>query len=279
MPFPKIAAYLKEAQHSQKAFLYQILKLNILVPANPIGQGTFDIAMSPLMDGRIVGGVETTIDKAPYQVSLQLNGRHFCGGSIIGANWVLTAGHCVSNGAIPITVRAGSTDVNGGSVHSVQQVIRHKDYGSNSQGIPLNDIALLRVSKPFKFDRTRRAIALYAGNSESLVNKYGMITGWGRTKVGGLPTNLRKVDVPLISKQRCSNAYHSVGGIPVGQLCAGFMAGGKDSCQGDSGGPFNVNGQLVGIVSWGLGCAEPNYPGVYTDVSYYRQWIKQNSGV
>ncbi|XP_076241296.1 trypsin-1 [Calliopsis andreniformis] len=230
------------------------------------------------MDGRIVGGEETTIEKAPYQVSLQTNGRHFCGGSIISANWVLTAGHCTSYSPSSYRIRAGSTNVNGGSVHRVSQVIRHKNYGSSDRGIPLNDIALLRVVEPFQLNNQRKAVSLYSGNAETLVGKNGMISGWGDTK-NGLPTKLRKVDVPLISKQSCNNAYRIYGGIPEGQICAGFMKGGKDSCQGDSGGPLVVNGQLVGVVSWGIGCAEPNYPGVYTSVSYYRRWIKENSGV
>ncbi|XP_054008764.1 transmembrane protease serine 9-like [Hylaeus anthracinus] len=233
--------------------------------------------MEQELDGRIVGGEETTIDKAPYQVSLQMSNRHFCGGSIIAKNWVLTAGHCVdiSNS---LTIRTGSTNVNAGTVHRVQQVIRHKNYG-NENGAPVNDIALLRVvdSDAFKFNRNQKAVPLFQGSSASLVGKSGLVTGWGRTN-SGTPRNLQKVSVPLISRESCVAAYKHDGGVPVGEICAGFTKGGKDSCQGDSGGPLVVNGKLVGIVSWGQGCGKPNYPGVYTDVSYYRQWIKQNSG-
>ncbi|XP_053976587.1 trypsin-2-like [Hylaeus volcanicus] len=235
--------------------------------------------MEQELDGRIVGGEATTIDQAPYQVSLQTSNRHFCGGSIIAKNWVLTAGHCVHYSPNSLTIRTGSTNVNAGTVHRVQQVIRHKSY-SNENGTPVNDIALLRVvdSDAFKFDKNQKAVPLFQGSSASLVGKSGLVTGWGVTN-SGTPRNLQKVSVPLISRESCVAAYKHDGGVPVGEICAGFTKGGKDSCQGDSGGPLVVNGKLVGIVSWGQGCGEPNYPGVYTDVSYYRQWIKQNSGV
>ncbi|KOC59197.1 Trypsin-1 [Habropoda laboriosa] len=233
------------------------------------------------MDGRIVGGEETTIYQAPYQVSLQVSGHHFCGASIIAKNWVLTAGHCTTYGASSYRIRSGSTNVNsGGSVHRVQQVIRHENYGTTEKGIPINDIALLRLvdSDAFQFNSARKAANLYQGSSASLVGKYALITGWGNTN-SGTPVVLNKVSVPMISKKQCDNAYKTIGGVPQGQICAGVMAGGKDSCQGDSGGPLFVDGHLAGVVSWGRGCGTPNFPGVYTDVSYFRQWIRQKTGV
>lgn len=233
------------------------------------------------MDGRIVGGEETTIYAAPYQASLQVSGYHICGGSIIGANWVLTAGHCATYSAKSYVVRTGSTNVySGGSVHRVEQVITHERYNSNSNGIPVNDVALFRIAKSdaFHFNDARKPIPLYQGNPTSLVNKNALITGWGTTETG-TPVVLHKVLVPIISTKDCSKAYQEVGGVPTGEICAGLSQGGKDSCQGDSGGPLVINGQLIGIVSWGMGCGTPHYPGVYTDVSYYRQWIKQHSGI
>lgn len=232
------------------------------------------------MDGRIVGGEDATIQQAPYQVSLQSGGRHFCGGSVIHKHWVLTAGHCVDGKSSSYTIRAGSTKVNGGTVHKVHQVIRHKQYGSNKYGVPIYDIALLRVvdSDAFAFSSSCKAAVLFDGSSASLVGKHGLVTGWGQTN-SGTPTTLQKVSVPLVSKKQCSDVYKSWGGIPEGELCAGYTAGGKDSCQGDSGGPLAVDGKLVGVVSWGKGCGTPKYPGVYTDVSHYRHWIRENSGV
>ncbi|CAK9824785.1 TRYP1 [Anthophora retusa] len=259
--------------------LVVILALVAIASGNPINQTVDDLLEK--LDDRIVGGEETTIYQAPYQVSLQISKQHFCGGSIIAKNWVLTAGHCATDSPSRIRIRSGSTNVHsGGSVHQVQQVIQHKNYGSTINGVPINDIALLRVvdSDAFKFTKARQPAKLYQGNSASLVGQYGLITGWGNTN-SGTPVILNKVSVPIISKQQCNDAYKDVGGLPKGQICAGLTAGGKDSCQGDSGGPLYVNEYLAGIVSWGNGCGTPKFPGVYTDIAYYRQWIKQNSGV
>nr|XP_033324764.1 trypsin-1-like [Megalopta genalis] len=255
-----------------------ILGLVALVAGNPVDRaiGSLDLRL----DGRIVGGEATVIEQAPYQVSLQLSGSHFCGGSIIAKNWVLTAGHCATYGASSYQIKSGATHVNQGTLHRVQQVIRHKGYNSNSHGVPNNDIALLKLvaSDAFEFNDKRKAVSLNQGDSARLVGKNGLVTGWGTTN-SGTPKILQKVTVPLVKKDVCNRAYASWGGVPTGQLCAGYDAGGKDSCQGDSGGPMVVDGKLTGIVSWGKGCGTPKYPGVYTDVAYYREWIRQNSGV
>ncbi|KAK1122606.1 hypothetical protein K0M31_009050 [Melipona bicolor] len=230
------------------------------------------------MDGRIVGGETTTIYAAPYQVSLQENGRHFCGGSIISKHWVLTAGHCATRATSTYRIRAGSTTVHsGGSLHRVKKVIRHKSY-SRPKGVPVNDIALLHIEGSFKLDKSTKPVPLFSGSVASLKGKYALVTGWGTTK-SGHPEKLHKVSVPMVSTSSCKKSYHDYGGIPKGEICAGVAKGGKDSCQGDSGGPLVVGGKLVGIVSWGKGCGTPHYPGVYTDVSYYRKWIKRHSGV
>ncbi|KOX79695.1 Trypsin-1, partial [Melipona quadrifasciata] len=232
------------------------------------------------MDGRIVGGEETTIYAAPYQVSLRVSGQHVCGGSIIAKNWIVTAAHCATYSTNKYQVHAGSTNVNsGGSLHHVQQIIKHESYGGRN--IPVNDIALFRLAQPLQLDNSRKAVPLNQAGVSSLVGKHGLVTGWGVTHQSGsgIPQVLRKVSVPIISMESCRTAYKSLGRIPDGEICAGFSQGGKDSCQGDSGGPFVVDGKLVGIVSWGKGCATPHYPGVYTEVAHYRQWIKQHSGV
>ena len=90
-----------------------------------------------------------------------------------------------------------------------------------------------------------------------------------------LPKFLRKVTVPIVSRTSCNQAYFN--GVTVNMFCAGYAEGGKDSCQGDSGGPMvNPYKQLIGVVSWGVGCARPNLPGVYTRVSRYLTWISTN---
>merc|ERR1719243_569935 len=103
------------------------------------------------------------------------------------------------------------------------------------------------------------------------------VTGWGTTTEGGsLGRVLQKVDVPVVSDSDCRDAY-GVNDVYDSMICAGLPQGGKDSCQGDSGGPFMCGNQLSGIVSWGYGCAEASYPGVYTQTSYFIDWINANA--
>ncbi|XP_017890394.1 trypsin epsilon-like [Ceratina calcarata] len=257
--------------------LVVVFALVAFVAGNPINQ---TMMIDLRMDGRIVGGEQTTIYTAPYQVSLQRYGNHYCGGSIIGSKWVLTAGHCAEEAARTYKIRSGSTTAHfGGSLHNVVEIILHESYDTTNNGIPVNDIALFRIADTFQFDNAQKSVKLFQGNSASLAGKYALITGWGDTESGNAPEALHKVSVPVVNTTSCNDAYRSIGGVPKGQICAGYTQGGKDACQGDSGGPMVVNDQLVGIVSWGIGCGGRNQPGVYTDVSYYRQWIKQNSGI
>ena len=108
----------------------------------------------------------------------------------------------------------------------------------------------------------------------------GTISGWGAlVEGGGAPEVLQTVDVPIVTKSECSKAYQTWGGIPEGQICAAFPAGGKDTCQGDSGGPLVIAGRQAGIVSWGNGCARKGYPGVYTEVAAFRDWVVKHAGL
>ncbi|XP_012283094.1 trypsin-1 [Orussus abietinus] len=238
--------------------------------------------MSPLSPGgRIVGGTETTIEDVPYQVVLQVNGIYLCGGTIISDQWILSAAHCMGYSTKLLQVRAGSVhEQSGGSLHGVEEVIVHEEYLMNAYSVPENDVALLRLKEPLALDSTRQTIPLYEKDEEAKVGAYSTITGWGAITQGG-PTSsvLQTVQVPIISKEKCNEAYRTFGGLPAGQICAAYPEGGKDSCQGDSGGPLAINGRLAGVVSWGNGCARPGWPGVYTEVASYRDWIHQKSGI
>lgn len=212
-------------------------------------------------------------------MSLFRNGGFTCGGSIISKDYILTAAHCVSVGSY--TVRAGSNYIrNNGTVHKVTQVIRHKRFGASKYGLMQNDIALMKVAPPFEFDFTRKPIPLMKKDKTLAAGLDGLVSGWGRLREGGLsPKQLQGVIVPLISKESCDEQYSFIGPIPEAQICASIPQGGKDACQGDSGGPYAIGGYLAGVVSWGVGCARPGMPGVYTEVSHYRDWIRENSGV
>lgn len=229
----------------------------------------------PKLDGRIVGGRDVTIEKYPWQVSLQRNGSHFCGGSIYSKNIIITAAHCVPTlNPEFIKVRVGSTTYNeGGQLVDVAAIKGHEKYSVDHR---MYDIALLRLSTAVELNDKVKTIQLATKAPSPRVN--AVVTGWGTTISSGgpLPLNLQAVTVKMVPNDICgSNTYGYGDLIKPTMICA--YAQGKDSCQGDSGGPLVSGGRLVGIVSWGKGCAEPNYPGVYTDVSLLNSWILKAS--
>lgn len=231
--------------------------------------------------GRIVGGHPVAIEDVPYQVSLQVYGFGFCGGIIISKDWVMTAGHCSkSYPQDSIKIRAGTNQMTkGGSIHSLEKVIRHEGFGYRG-GVPLNDIAVFKLKNPFKLDATRQPVPMFNYKEEAIEGSNTVLTGWGATQEGGSQSEtLQTVQVPIVSKKECDEAYKGYGGLPEGQICAAIPQGGRDTCQGDSGGPVTIQGRLAGIVSWGNGCARKGYPGVYTEVAWYRDWVAEQTGL
>lgn len=233
----------------------------------------------------IVGGTNTTIGANPWQVSLQTSsGFHFCGGSILNANWILTAQHCVNDGgtiSTPARIEAGSTTISGsGQVRSVAQVVVYPGYVDASKG---KDVALLRLSTPLDLSGANaKAIPILGATETSYTNPgiVGRVTGWGTLSSGGSsPDTLQTVDVNILSNSSAQSSYPSET-ITADQLAA--AAPGKDSCQGDSGGPFTVmkgsTRVLAGVVSWGYGCADSRYPGMYARVTSFANWINSTIG-
>ncbi|XP_053677263.1 trypsin-4-like [Anopheles nili] len=230
---------------------------------------------------RIVGGFPIDISEAPFQVSLMINGRHACGGSIISPNWVLTAAHCLDNlFSIQIAVRAGSTlKDKGGEVSRVSQIVRHPDWDPDTYG---SDYALLELKTPFNLNGvTIASIEMPEQDAEDPApGSKAMVSGWGAT-LNKYQSNrvLRATFVPIVQRSDCDAAYGRDVDISERMLCGGFFHGGSDSCQGDSGGPFVVEDLLVGVVSFATGCAKPGYPGVNARVSAVRDWIREVSGI
>ena len=230
----------------------------------------------------IVGGTATTIAANPWQVSLQTSsGFHFCGGSVLNENWILTAQHCVNDGggiSKPARVEAGTTTLSGsGQVRSVAEVIVYPGYSGPETG---KDVALLRLSTPLDLSGANvKAIGLVtAADASGGVTGTGVtsrVTGWGTLSSGGSsPDTLQTVDVGILSNSSAQSSYPQET-ITADQLAA--ASPGKDSCQGDSGGPLTVlkgsTRVLAGVVSWGYGCADSRYPGMYARVSSFESWI------
>ncbi|XP_063226130.1 trypsin alpha-3-like [Bacillus rossius redtenbacheri] len=228
------------------------------------------------LDERIIGGHEISINEAPYQAGILLNGQHICGAVIISSAFVLSAAHCSLHcNALYVYIRVGSSNANsGGYEHGATQIINHASY--YSKPVPNHDISLIRVGIPFEYLPTVRAISL--ASEVPAAGSSVVTSGWGATSEGGAVSDqLLQVQVEVVDQAQCNHSYSHE--IKDTMVCAGVSGGGKGTCLTDSGGPLVQAGKLVGIVSFGFGCARKGYPGVYASVPYFRHWIKIHAGV
>jgi hypothetical protein len=242
-------------------------------------------------DDEIVGGTNADIADHPWQISLRTSsGFHFCGGSVLTSTWILTAQHCV-DGQSPSQMRVAagmsylSQASSVGQIRTIAEIVRYPGYISPDVG---KDVALLRLDTPL--DLTSPSVGAIGivteADAAAGVADPGVmstVTGWGTLSAGGpSPDRLQEVDVPIISNAQAQAAYPSET-ITADQIGAGYLdVGGKDSCQGDSGGPLTVptasGPKLAGVVSWGYGCADRRYPGMYARVSSFASWIAGTIG-
>ncbi|XP_049773116.1 trypsin-1-like [Schistocerca cancellata] len=239
-----------------------------------------------LSRGRIYGGHDATRGEFPYQVSLQhvaLGLRyHNCGGSILSSNVILTAGHCAVSIGRYIAV-AGDHDLssNEGSEQEVgvSDQIVHPDYPG---GVAANDIAVFLLESSLSLGTYVQAISLPSAGSIPAGGSIAVLSGWGSTETASTPDILQTVDVSIIDYETCSQNIDDldVGSNPLTEtmVCTGPIYDGISVCSGDSGGPLAQNGELIGIVSWGVDpCGSPGAPSVYTRVSAHLDFINQNS--
>ncbi|MCB0223698.1 MAG: trypsin-like serine protease [Anaerolineae bacterium] len=266
----------KQLLHRSFIIVFTLLLTFVLILSNASAQDSSSDPNQPA----IVGGQPADPHEYPWQALVLFDG-YLCGGSLIDAEWVLTAAHCVYNGS---TVYDPSVfDISLGEHYlyssdgteqakTVDQVIPHPSYDANTSDY---DVALLHLSSPAVLNSAVATIAL--SSVADVEGDLSTVTGWGTTSYGGSISDvLMEVQVPIVSNATCAASYG--GSITDSMLCAGYAEGGKDSCQGDSGGPLIISDgsggfKQAGVVSWGFGCAEPDYYGVYARISTVKSWI------
>ena len=234
--------------------------------------------------GRIVGGHPVLIENNPWQIAMvrasvaEPTRSQFCGGSIIADTWILTAAHCVRNSIVRedprlVDVIAGTSQYPiGGERLKVAAIHTHPKYNASTMD---HDFALLRLQSPVTLGE---AIELAKENTQVSPRTNSCVTGWGATAEGGPGSiDLLGAEVPIVSNKVCNRPDSYGGNVTDAMMCAGKRPGGVDSCQGDSGGPLSISIEgrttLIGVVSWGEGCARRLKYGIYSRVSTAAPWI------
>ncbi|XP_063244258.1 uncharacterized protein LOC134543278 [Bacillus rossius redtenbacheri] len=249
----------------------------------PAANNTCDCVCGvPNRKQRIVGGYVTKVNEFPWVVAMYRRGRFYCAGSLITRRHVLTAAHCVENiNMKDVRVSLGEHDrVSKAEAVTVERKVRAAAKHADFTLLTFNhDVAVLELDSPVKLGATIRTACIPDHAEEDYSGRVAVVAGWGRVEEKK-PTSgmLRKVAVPIMTEEECKAAGYNETRITQNMICAGYSEGKKDACQGDSGGPLHIDGEkgsleVVGIVSWGRGCARPNYPGIYTRVANYLDWI------
>ncbi|XP_066262592.1 serine protease filzig isoform X2 [Euwallacea similis] len=249
-----------------------------------------------LKTGRIVGGRGAVFGEFPWQVLVRestwlgLFTKNKCGGVLISDKYVITAAHCQPGFLASLVAVFGEYDISGDLEsrkpisRNVKRVIVHRKYDAATFE---NDLALLELENPVKFDAHIIPVCLPPDNSD-YTKRMATVTGWGRLKYGGgVPSVLQEVQVPIMENHVCQDMFRTAGHSKVileSFLCAGYANGQKDACEGDSGGPLVVQRpdgryELAGTVSHGIKCAAPYLPGVYMRTTYYKPWITSITGI
>lgn len=219
----------------------------------------------------IVGGTLASTTEAPWAIALtnsssaESSGR-WCGAALIKANKIITAAHCMIKPIGTYTAIQGRPDLNkptAARMSAIKSIWIHPGYNRTDNRY---DFAVLTLSRPM----TNVPILPLETNPKA--DRKGVVPtvyGWGDTQDTGPADSLGKLAVPNLGDATClaNKEYVDMGYAAATNLCAGYLDGGRDACQGDSGGPLVLNGRLLATVSWGKGCAERGYPGVYAQIA------------
>ncbi|MGW7682201.1 S1 family peptidase [Kribbella sp. NPDC054772] len=228
----------------------------------------------------IVGGTVASTTEAPWAIALNNsqsaspNGL-YCGATLIAPDKIVTAAHCMDEDMstyYAVQGRADLADNSVGQTSRIRKVWIHPGYNTKDHRY---DVAVLTLSRPF------RGVPVLPLETHARADRAGavpVVYGWGDTQGTGPDTTLQKASVPDLGDNAClANKSYVAGGYAAAtNICAGYRKGGTDACQGDSGGPLVLNGRLLGVVSWGQGCAQPDKPGVYAEVATMAKALLQH---
>ncbi|CAD1469910.1 unnamed protein product, partial [Heterotrigona itama] len=265
----------------------EIEKENAYGPLHPPYCGFSNISHT-----KVVGGWPAQLGAWPWIAALgyrnNLNPsqpKWLCGGSLISARHILTAAHCAERNDLYV-VRIGDLNIrrDDDGAHPVQieveSKIIHPGYDSQAH---VNDIAVLRLAQEVPFSDYVYPICLPVEDrlrNNNFYRYYPFVAGWGSQQSRGPASDmLLEVQLPVVSNEACNEAYSKFKSTEIDNrvICAGFAMGGKDACQGDSGGPLMLPQKYtfyqIGVVSYGYKCAEPGYPGVYSRVTAFLDFI------
>uniref|UniRef100_A0A8C3ATD3 Acrosin n=1 Tax=Cyclopterus lumpus TaxID=8103 RepID=A0A8C3ATD3_CYCLU len=242
--------------------------------------------VAPPGTSRIVGGREAPEGAWPWQVSIQIQSRHHCGGTIVSSLMVLTATHCFhkyirSHFRVVAGLNLLSAPGNQTQIRSIREVQMHKDFNTATSD---NDVTLVLLSSPFKFsDHIQPVCTPHNVTHEFILNfSHCFITGWGSILVWHQHVGLQEAQVELIDRRTCNLITWYGGIITENMICAGLESGASDSCQGDSGGPLQCYSEdedrfyVVGVTSFGHMCGLRRRPGVYARTSRFAGWLNRS---
>ncbi|XP_021067433.1 serine protease 38 [Mus pahari] len=259
-----------------------VTSVSLRLPKSQANSLSGDVACGqPVLQGKLLGGEFARDRKWPWQVSLHYSGFHVCGGSILNAYWVLSAAHCFDRGKRLETydIYVGITNLEEANRHTqwfeIHRVIIHPTFQMYH---PIGgDVALVQLKSAIVFSDFVLPICLPPSNLD-LINLSCWTTGWGMiSPQGETGKELLEAQLPLIPRFQCQLLYGLKSYLLPEMLCAADIKNMKNVCEGDSGSPLvckqNQTWLQIGIVSWGRGCAQPLYPGVFANVSYFLSWI------
>ncbi|XP_055692168.1 trypsin alpha-3-like [Lutzomyia longipalpis] len=226
----------------------------------------------PEVDSFIIGGSTASPGQFPYIASIRSAANaHFCGGILANNRWIVSAAHCTVGRTLAntISVLGAHSRTSGGTTFTSARIVNHPQYNANTIA---NDVCVIQTTNPITFTNLIQPIAL--GSAHVGGGVAAVVSGWGVTSFpgGSLAANLQFLNVQTITNAQCSQSVAGSGSLIFAHKICNAGIVGRGPCSSDSGGPLAAGNTAIGIVSWGIGCAN-GFADVYDRVSSHRNWI------